>query len=715
MAYGKKYIIKFKNRLQNDIYRCEIWQKDFVGSVTQLTGADSPFTIAWNGSDTDILNPIKAFEITLSINTSTLTINDFYSDDDEEFRTDFYFESLANGTGTAKLLYSGYLIEDGVSEPVTDRLHVLTLKATDNLGLLKNIKWNEIEISVDYNAKLSLIYFIQYCLKATGLYSPDTTIDMSLPLRVYDNLFENTTDDRTVSDESDPWQSIVLHSNIFQNSDGTWQDLYSVLSTVLKNKNAFIIQADGAWNVIRVAEYSLFTNGAIPGTEYFDPVTINAVTLNEAVSIDRNGIDLVPVLEDQTNSIQRPFKIVKNTFNYNQASSLIKQNTLQLPAGATPYSTSTVSGIRYDKYDLATYFPEWLQIDTDASYLQVETDTTLTPETENDRYIVTPSNSSVTSGVRLNPIEVSKGDIFDFTVRMRTATDGGNIHFVTRITLLTTANTYFWCVAAVDTLANAHWASTGPTGQAITNYYTTESQFGVNTLGVSSGDDSSKWVDYSIAFSQNQAPQVILIPLDGILLIEVMGAGGTRDDNPVDAYWKDCALTFYNFINNSVKIIGQTHLETGTSTIKAIQENDTQIDDSPRNSIGGTLFRNDITTFGLSVGDIFFTKTTLWHRANISEALRLGNILTQERLRLNYTTRLIREGSFKNLRYDTDKFISLLSLFTLGDVSGKYLAAASLTLDYMNCIGSGKLLEIYKDDEDDFTEVYSFNYLYKIN
>lgn len=715
MAYGKKYTVSFKNRIQNDVFRCEIWEKDFVGDSTELTGAETPFAVSYQNGDTDILAPIQSLQLTLSINTQTLSIEDFYSDDDENFRLDFYCES-AGATTLNKLLYSTYLVQDGTSEPLTDRKHVITLKATDNLGLLKNVKWNEVEIPVDYNQKLSLIYFIQYSLKATGLYSPNTTIDMSLPLRVYDNLFENTRPDRGDDIEADPLQSTVLHANMFQNSDGTWQDLYTVLETVLKSLNATLIQANGYWNVIRIPEYKLF-DGAIPGTEYFDTTTVNAVTLGSAITIDRNGT-IEPIAEDQTKNIQRPVKLVKNTFNYKQPGSFIKQNDLQLPPGATPYATSTVSGIRYDKYALATYFPEWTQRKSDASYLQVETDTTTTPENEINRYIVSPGLAGDNGSVQFPAIDVTKGDSLDFSLQFKMLSSNSNQQrFWIRFTLIQTDGNH---KTLVDDPTNAGFGWYWNAGSSANFWDEDEGWY----YEVAAGDPKTDWLTWSFSsIDTNTKESRLRFPADGMLIIDIIASnGGNPSTNPrYELVWKDISLSLTQFINESTKIIGQTHTDTGISTNKAIKEDDIDIDDSPRNPIAGTLFINDLTNFdytdsvtgeATNIGDIFFTRTKSWHRGSISEELRLGNIITQERLKLNYTSRQIIEGTFKNLRYGSNEFVSMLSLFEFGFITGKKFLLASATFDYMACTFNGRLIEIYKTGES-FTDTYLFNYLYK--
>jgi len=716
LAYGKKYTIAFKNRIQNDFYRCEIWQKDFVGDPTEITGAEVPFTVNWQ--EVEILSPIKAAEFTVNfITDGTIGIEDFYSDDDEGFRVDYYFQSDSSGGGTEKLLNSGYLIQDGASEPVTDIKHVITLKATDNLALLKSIKWNE-AVPNGYIGSHQLVYYVWFALRQTGLYSHNTTIDQNLPLRIFANIFENTTEDRSDDPVQDCFNETFLHSGLFQSTDNTWDDCYTILEKILTDLNACLVQADGCWNIVRTPEYGLFTDGQILGTEYtFDGELIRtAVTLEPLVNIARTGGECYPIEEDQSKSMLRPFKYVLNTFNYNQPATFIIQQDLQIPVDAVPYDTETIGDLRYDRYDLATYFPDWIQRGGDASYLEVVTNISVDPEDEVERYIVTPGADAI-RGVQFNAIPFTAGDRFDFNIQYRTLTDTDNVlDFGVRFVLITATTTY--------TLISVPSPYTG----LEVNFYWDENPTtdwdrmnGIAAF-ISDSDaddiDTTEYLTYSLSGFLEKPKIIPSIPEDGMLLIQIMGTNADLDPDPsphTTTVWKDIKLNIQQFISASIKIIGQTHTDTGISTIKATSESDLSIDDSPRNTIAGTLFTDATTNFDYTdsgsgedtdIGNIYFTRTKSWHRGPISEVLRLGNIITQERLALRYITRLVVEGSFRNLRYDTDKFISLLSLFRIAFYPGKSFLPAGMEIDYMNCSFRSKLIEVFNDDDAVMTSVF---------
>jgi hypothetical protein len=696
MAYGLNYTMRFKNRISNDIYRAEIWQKDFSGTSTELTGAETPLTVAYQ--DNDILTPIKPIELTLSIlikNSDGISLETFYSDDDEEFRIDIYCE-----TPTDKLLYSTYMVQDGASEPETDRKHVLTLKATDNLALLKNVNWNQ--ISNAYTGKYTLKYFIQYCLKQSGLYSPDSVIDMGLPLRHYCNIFENTTLDRGDSLTTDPLNELVLNAGIFRNDDETYQSCYDILTKILTDLNAVLFMADGCFIILRINEYKYFS-GAIPGVQYAysgSAETVTAITLTNRADTARIGGDLYPVNEDQNKTIERPLKSVIDTFNFNQFPYIINA-ALALPDGATPYSTTTSGGFRYDRYSLATYFPQWKQTHGDSSYLQIVT--SVSNNAEQDRYIVTPGVANAQQGIQFNPIEVTAGDVLDFSLNYRTDVNtSSTLRFWVRAIIILSNGTSYHLVntPAAGSSVNVHW--NGP--YANTSW---DADLGFYQETAAGSSDTTEYIQFSISGFVELNGHLPLIPADGVLLVEVRGTNGSNTSNRQTTYWKDINLTIKNNISNSIYVSGQVHTDTNNPDIKAIQTNDITIDDSPRNTIAGTLFTNalsnfdytDSTTGGATgIGNIYFTKTRLWHRGSNSESLRLGNIIALERLQLLYTSRYSREGTYRIIRYG--QFVSLLTLFQFDWLPGRNFLARGMTIDFMANTINGKLVEVYNDGED---------------
>jgi uncharacterized protein YqkB len=689
---------------------------DVTYHITDVVYEDDVSTIFLTVSETLIDQTLTGEDFLILYRSG---IEDFYSNDDEAFRVDFYFQSFGDGTGTEKLLYTTFLVQDGVTEDVTDQTHIISLKSTDNLALLKNVSLVDARPD-DYDNPFLLWDYIREALQETGLYN---SIDAnSIPLILYNNLFENSTDDRSIDDINEPFRQLILYSKAFQDNDGsTYDDLYTIISDILIAFNASLLQASGAWNVVRMPEYSLFS-GAIPGTELtFDSGEVEtAVTLDPLVTIGHNTGDCQPVAEDQVKSLQRAIRLDKTTFDYNQPVA-IKQNNLQIEEGATPYYTDTTDDIRTDRYDIPTYFPNWIQRGGVTSYLEVKTDVATDIEREQDRYIVIIGDDSLTGGVQFNPIPVSAGDKFHFSLQWRTDTDTDDlIRFWVRFIFITASATNYTLHDEAGT-GNDKFRWVGPNPATL---WDTDDGGIRHEINNPDDQDTTEWMEWNLEQSQFSEESVPPLPAeDGILLIEVRGTDAGSATDRQNIYFKDIVFEAEQLVSKSTQIVGQTHTNTDDlSEAKKIEEEEVLVDDSPSNTIAGTLFTNLLTDFEYTdsttgqdtdIGSVYFTRTRSWHRGEIDETRRLGDIITAERLFMKQNTRLIIDGTFRNVRYDNDKFISPLCLFEILFYEGKFFVASSISIDYMDCTFKARLIEIF-NDEDDNNADYLFKFKYDV-
>jgi hypothetical protein len=216
----------------------------------------------------------------------------------------------------------------------------------------------------------------------------------------------------------------------------------------------------------------------------------------------------------------------------------------------------------------------------------------------------------------------------------------------------------------------------------------------------------------NLAVSDYVAPGDLLpsIPADGILLIQVAGTNGDVTINTQGTFWKDMNLTMYEFITSSLQGIGQTHNNSQDESIRNNLQYEIVLDDSPRNTINGTLFTNAVTTFAASIGGVYFTRTASWHRQGVSESRRLGDLNTFNDLFIQRKTRTIVEGDFHGL-HD----VNLMSLINLPDkFPGKKFIFGTARFDYYECIWTATLYELFEDGEvdGDLDNTYLFNYIY---
>jgi hypothetical protein len=140
MAYGVKYRMPFISR-KNISYYVDLLLKDHeLDTVVTLTGAPDPFLLNYESGDNDIINPIRAGECTVNFyNDGATPLTTFYSEDDEAWQIRLYCDDPLPDVP----LWEGFLVQDDCRETFLDPPHIVQLKGTDNLALLKNVPFDK--------------------------------------------------------------------------------------------------------------------------------------------------------------------------------------------------------------------------------------------------------------------------------------------------------------------------------------------------------------------------------------------------------------------------------------------------------------------------------------------------------------------------------------------------------------------------------------------
>lgn len=134
MPHGIRFFINWKSRT-NELLTFNILQKDYTGGATELKATEKPFIL--QKSEENPLAPIQSTGAIVEFyNDAATSLFSFYSEDDEFFRGDFQ-------TRAGALLWSGYLVQDDSEEAFQSPPYRIALKFTDNLGFLKDLKFNE--------------------------------------------------------------------------------------------------------------------------------------------------------------------------------------------------------------------------------------------------------------------------------------------------------------------------------------------------------------------------------------------------------------------------------------------------------------------------------------------------------------------------------------------------------------------------------------------
>ena len=480
---------------------------------------------------------------------------------------------------------------------------------------------------------------------------------------------------------------------LFRSSDSTWQSCYDVLTTLLGDTNCCLTQANGTWVIYRPGEYGLYGNGVVQGTKYLPDGTASAApALTLPILVGRNR-QVVPVNENQLKKYVRPYKSVKETFSYDFKDNQIFNSDLKLLGDERTSYTHVIDGITYyyHEYDLPGWILDSRYYSTPSQDIFIRVVKDASDINEISRYIVVYGVTNYYQDVALSQgLYVNKGDklrlTFDF--RMGASYTGpATVNF--NMTIDNGTDPLYYLNYASAAGKDGAWLHRPISGAipAILVFF-------------SSAQDAGEWTTVTVESDY--------IPTDGYLnfwLTQAQFGGGT-------SHYRNIKVEFSTYIFESTQIEGNIHLQEQSTDIKNISEYDVNIDDSPRNVITGTLLTDELTTFSTPLpnnpSSDYITKTALWHRKNLSEELRLGQIITLERMRLNYAMRTTIEGSFKNVYVYGMGMISILSLFTF-DTMGAWFLAENLSINLANGISNIKFAEIDKYG-DEIEPDYTFNY-----
>lgn len=551
MAYASKYLCEFTGINGLDYY-LSIQEKDYVGVEKRLLASASPIIHKW--ATDDVFAPIKGSSLVLNyINTGKFPLSIFYSNDDTKYKG-----TLTSSTG--EILFDGFLVQDDCSELMVDFEHVCSLSFNDNLGLLKDVNFSDaVDVS---NDKLSIISILNGCLLKTNL---------DLSINIYCDLKSLNTANQLVY-----FEDVLIGLNTFKtNSDNSFESCYSVLEKILKRFRLTLLQAYNSWFI--VSWYDAVNNQFTwLGRKYIDGVFDSDITFNNTIPIGL-GED-VTFETGLLQRIDRPFKYAKETFNFTNVGELVNANlkTLGNEIASGAFGSGTYTDYEFTDWQRGFFWSSGgsgtVNNTITSFFIRVIKDS-LGLETE--RYVVIKGTTNdAPSAIQGQYIEVSKGDViklsFDFKTQFAQSLPAT---FVFDVKLIKSnpptplsANGRMLSYNNVEALSNdnGQWKTTR------------------NFAYQATYQDTDQWQTVEAISDQ--------IPFDGMVIVSL-----AQCDSGNETYYRNISFTIEQFVNGQSKIIGQTHNCLQDEDIKKNSEETIFIDDSPRNSIKGTLFFDSLT------------------------------------------------------------------------------------------------------------------------
>ncbi len=309
MAYGLKYRITFKT-LQNDTCKVDLFIDDYSGSVTNLEPSTSPFVLREFNTDEDIYKPLRPQQAEINfISQAGVSIGDFLGNTDTYCYVAFEFLSAV------QYYWYGYLLQDDFQESWQDQKHVITLRASEGLGLLQTVPLAD-NSGNELVGKYTPWQLIQYA--AYG------TIQSFVEHKVISNIYHSSMDDTL---DVPSIAQCYLDAKTFSIGDGEYDNKYNVLDKINSAFSQTLLQYKGKWMIFRPEE--LFMTPA-QSLRQFNVTLLGTTVTNNRYDIEVGvNEDVKPIAPEMLRFINRPTKIDQVNYNFSFPSEFFLNENFQ--------------------------------------------------------------------------------------------------------------------------------------------------------------------------------------------------------------------------------------------------------------------------------------------------------------------------------------------------------------------------------------------------
>ena len=289
MAYNIKYRITFKT-LQNDTCKVDFYVDSYSGSVTNLEPSINPFVLREFNTDEDIYKPLRPQQAEINfISQAGVSIDDFLGNTDTYCYVAFEFLSAV------QYYWVGYLLQDDFQESWQDQKHVITLRASEGIGLLQNDPLAD-NSGNELTGKYTPWELIQYA--AYG------TIQSFVEHKVISNVYHSSMDDTL---DVPSIGQCYIDARTFSIGDGVYDNKYNVLDKINSAFSQTLLQYKGKWIIFRPEELFMTPTQSLR--------QFNVTLLGTTISNNRYDIevgvneDVKPIAPEMLRFINRPTKI----------------------------------------------------------------------------------------------------------------------------------------------------------------------------------------------------------------------------------------------------------------------------------------------------------------------------------------------------------------------------------------------------------------------
>jgi hypothetical protein len=622
----------------------------FTGTSTTLVGSIRPFVLKEFNTDDDIYKPIRPqmAEMSFIASVNGVSIDDFLMNNDDDVIVYFDFGSWTN-------YWIGYMLQDDFQETWIDTDHIITLRATEGLGQLKDIELTD--AGDELNGRYTPLEIIQLAMV-------ESVKDFS-DYRVFSNLFHSSMTDTSTNTGID---QCYVDAKTFMINPSEYDNSYDALEKVNKSWNQAIYMYYGKWVIFRMEELYVPFGTNFRGYRNLGGTrtAINA-RYDAEVGVDET---IKPISPEMLRFIQRRTKSDTIQFNFQQFDEVVCNGSFS--RGSLVSSSSTIKIYNLDQWTWQTGTFASPTTPTTGSYGRAESLTASGSIEDAYAFIVGPQ--AALTWIKSCGTQVIKNERINFSVETRYKDNfaGNSTYAVCAFMLFGNTNNYTLDDDGKWYQSNATWTVNF---KLISQYYN-------GTPAVS----PIEWLTTSVISDT--------IPENGTLYILLLYS---YDAIPVQQKWfknlqVKVATTFNGYDVETIDAVQS--IFTKTDTLKPKFYDEIYFDDGLSKLYKGSLYEDDQET--LTTAD--------WHRFRFpseSYGFRKQNDITHwEHNRYN---RNKIDANFYGLTWSggTQPIGLINTVKFVDDSPNRVYAIANLKeIDFSSSVWSATLVEVFNSDID---------------
>ena len=670
-----KFVLEFENV---ERVKCVVnfFFTDYDGNPITLYGGARPFVLGEFNSDEDLFKPIRPQQATIEIlaSASGVKLEDFLSEDEDNIQVRFDF-------GDFNQYWLGFLSQEDMSEVWIATNHILTLRADDGIGRLKNIELGDNDGNTLLGA-YDFVELLQYATRGSALNFANGAI--------ISNLFHTSMTDGTDRTGLD---QCTTDARTFENAISDFDNKYVAIEKINRAWNQTMFQWFSQFYVLRIPE--MFTTEPLEGFTFDE---IGRYTISQRYDMLVGvGERVKPIMPEMLKTFFKPSKQTTVKYDWENFVQIVcnesfKEGELILPLGDTPngpelFAVDTWELVRWTQLNNVSISPDPLR--RQVNYLGYQ---------PVDEFVQVQKVTAINQSMRSCNVYVDQGDLMtmNFQFSIKTILSTPSTDFIGLVQLFAEDGTFY-------TLGdNGTWLQSNSAWSVNVNQF--EATFPAG--------DNDEWREFEISTELIKAGYIVIY-----LNKDFSAPTG-------NIYFRGLSVELENKLQKyrRKKITGDFDRYTIDSRIEKNFDETIFFDDAESKNYRGAIYETDGITL---TGDE-------WYRMKNFD----GADSTAERFtfkRQNALARWFQNRSYK-MKLDVNMYgllwedptdppntlpIGLINTIKfVDDAPGKIFAITNMKeIDFMNNTWSASLIEIFDEsgnvNEPTDNDVHTFDYYYE--